>query len=101
MAFLIHRTDFIVEYGKILKLQKFLKYYDYEEWKAKNFNEPRHWLINYPVFIRETVKGGDIVNFLVHLFGCPICSITALSLAASLFYNPFAFLFIAGFRVML
>lgn len=99
-VFLIYRTELIKQYGTIFGLKKLLKLNDYEEWLANNWREKDYWNYCYPVFIRETIKGGKITEFASHLFGCPICLITFSSLISCLFVNCFIFLFVAALATL-
>ncbi len=75
LVFLCNKTDFILEYGNLLRLGKFLKASEYEEWKKVNELD-----YGYPVFIREKYS-----NFFSRLFGCPFCLITFISMGVSTF----------------
>lgn len=79
LAFIAHKTDFIAEYGKLLKLTNILNLEAYESWRKIKGNEDCH----YPVFLRETKN-----SFVSRLIGCPYCLITFLSLLLTL---PLAF----------
>jgi len=63
--FLFFHTDFIGAYLKLFRLDWLVK--DYLEWHRHN---PDYFL---PHFLREEVKGGRIISFIVSLLGCPIC----------------------------
>lgn len=60
-VFLFFKTDFVVEYGKLLGLSKFFHEEEYRAWQVHNIE-------GYPVFIREKYP-----NFWGHLVGCPLC----------------------------
>ena len=95
---LIHRTSMIESYSTVFGIKKLLRIYDYQQWCADNFGQQ---YVDYPHFIREKVKGSKIIDFLTHLFVCPYCSITMLSLIVSIIRGEiFTFLFVAAIATL-
>jgi hypothetical protein len=61
-VFLITKTEFVLEYGRILGLSGLLLADEYKVWKEEN------QIMGYTVFLRERYD-----NFFGHLIGCPLC----------------------------
>lgn len=76
-VFLLHNTDFLLEYAKLFGSRRFD---GYEEWKKTN--QEYYW----PVYLRLNWKGGRVVNYLGALIRCPICLITVLSLITAQYF---------------
>ena len=64
LVFLLNHTDFVLEYGRLLHLQRFLSLDEYGLWKQKEENCSCY----FPVFIREKYK-----TFSGRLVGCHYC----------------------------
>ena len=75
LVFLMFNTNFIAEYGKLLRLSGLLKLNEYKEWASKPGNEGQY----YPIFFRETRN-----SFIGRLVGCPYCLITFLCVLLAL-----------------
>ncbi len=70
-TFLLHDTEALAEYGRVLGLSNLLGLDKYRQWNEQRTEEYAY----YPLYISLT-KGG----FWGHLFGCPFCSMTFLSM---------------------
>jgi hypothetical protein len=78
LVFLINKTEFIYEYGKLL-----WDFSSYLKWKEANDG-------GFPVYIRENYD-----SFFSRMFGCPYCLITFSSVFVHLVFSS-VFLFLAG-----
>jgi hypothetical protein len=71
-----YKTDFVLEYGKLFRLNKFLGIDKYYEKKKFNLD------LTYYLFVATSYKG-----FFIRLISCPICLTTWLSIIfTTIFY---------------
>lgn len=67
LSFLLNFTNFVMEYGRLLRIKRLNALFDeYEIWLEANDED-----YGFPVFIREKYS-----SFWARLFGCPFCFIT-------------------------
>jgi len=81
LAFLLKNTDFIIEYGKLVYANDFLKETEYNEWRAANNIEH-----DYPTFIHERTSSltkNKILLWAASLFRCPWCFSTFICIILS------------------
>jgi len=77
------KSDFIIEYGKLLGLSKLLKLREYKMKKLEHANP----VPTYTQFLRMTYD-----NFFVKLITCPICLAIWLSIIVGIFYHLSTFI---------
>ena len=75
IGFLWLMTTFVLEYGSLLGLSRFLKKAEWEKFNNEASGEGK-----YPYFLR-----GEYPCFLTRLLGCPYCLLTFVSMCISLF----------------
>lgn len=78
LYFILLKTDFIVEYAKLLHISKLIDLDNYIKWQENNNYHGNGW----PLFIRERYN-----NFPAKLIGCPFCFITFSALIISIMWG--------------
>ena len=71
-------SDFAYYWGRLLKLSKLMRLYEYENAKLSQLDYP----LSYPTFLKMKSD-----NFFIHLITCRICLCVWLSIIASLVFT--------------